>query len=136
MIWTEEKINTLIDLWNNTQLSCTQIANKLGCTKNAIIGKAHRLKLAKRVTSQTSKIEKIVQEKFSVKKEILAKKKTIEKPKQTVKEENKHYHLQDLTLDMCHWPVGDPKDDDFHFCGKKVIDGKPYCPLHCAFAYV
>jgi GcrA cell cycle regulator len=37
---------------------------------------------------------------------------------------------------MCRWPFGDPGDDDFHFCGKKNIQGKPYCDEHCAAAYL
>lgn len=50
---------------------------------------------------------------------------------------NKHGKtLFELKYDECRWPIGDPKDEDFHFCGDKAVDGKPYCAKHCAFAYI
>lgn len=44
--------------------------------------------------------------------------------------------LYELKHDECHWPIGDPKSPEFHFCGEKTVNGKPYCAKHCAFAYV
>ena len=41
----------------------------------------------------------------------------------------------DLKLNSCRWPIGDPKDADFHFCGKDTVTGKPYCSEHCKIAY-
>ena len=43
--------------------------------------------------------------------------------------------LMDLKLNSCRWPIGDPKDDDFHFCGADSVTGKPYCAEHCKLAY-
>ena len=42
----------------------------------------------------------------------------------------------DLKPSMCRWPFGNPDEADFHFCGKAVAPGKPYCEDHCAVAYV
>lgn len=47
-----------------------------------------------------------------------------------------HLSLIDLDNHTCRWPVGDPKDDNFHFCGKKVRVGQTYCEEHAATAYV
>ena len=44
--------------------------------------------------------------------------------------------LDNLRQDMCAWPIGDPKEPDFHFCGEKATKGKPYCEKHCKIAYV
>ena len=41
----------------------------------------------------------------------------------------------DLKLNSCRWPIGDPKDEDFHFCGADTVTGKPYCSEHCKIAY-
>jgi len=40
------------------------------------------------------------------------------------------------TFTSCQWPIGDPQEKDFHFCGTKPLDGKPYCENHCNIAYV
>ena len=44
--------------------------------------------------------------------------------------------LIDLKINTCRWPIGDPKDDDFHFCGEQTVTGKPYCLAHCQEAYL
>ena len=44
--------------------------------------------------------------------------------------------LTDLDNHTCRWPIGDPKDENFHFCGKKVRLGQTYCEEHSAIAYV
>ena len=40
------------------------------------------------------------------------------------------------TFDSCQWPIGDPQDKDFYFCGIEPLDGKPYCENHCNIAYI
>ena len=57
------------------------------------------------------------------------------------KVESPHHHNHNLSLTeldnhTCRWPIGDPKDDNFHFCGKKVRIGQTYCDEHSAIAYV
>ncbi|MFV0430987.1 MAG: GcrA family cell cycle regulator [Alphaproteobacteria bacterium] len=108
--WTEERIAELTKLWSQ-ELSTAEIGRMLGITKNAVVGKAHRLGLPKR----QSPIKKIAKK---------------PKPKLDL------IRLENLEHGMCCWPSGDPNDDDFHFCGKPSIPSKPYCLDHCKQAYV
>ncbi|MBQ8250378.1 MAG: hypothetical protein IJY92_00515 [Alphaproteobacteria bacterium] len=119
MAWTAEKIKQLKKLWLKGK-STIEIGKELGISKNAVVGKVHRLELAarpspiKRVQKPTTATKQKV-----VKKEIKPKKMT----------------LMDLKLTSCRWPIGDPKDEDFHFCGADTVTGKPYCAEHCKVAY-
>lgn len=54
----------------------------------------------------------------------------------TKKSTNGKTMLTDLDNHTCRWPIGDPKDENFHFCGKKVRIGQTYCDEHAAIAYV
>jgi len=106
MIWTDEQIETLRTLWRDGK-PASEIAVFIGCdiSRNAIIGKAHRLGLAGRA----SPIKK--------------------------KKEIKLASLSHLTERMCKWPFGDPRKPDFHFCGKAVDITMTYCAEHRALAY-
>ncbi|GHF12921.1 global cell cycle regulator GcrA-like protein [Kordiimonas sediminis] len=120
MAWTDERIEKLKELWDSG-LSASQIAKELaeGVTRNAVIGKAHRLGLKSRPSPVKSD-----------------KTKPKAAPKKVVKKEtSKFVTLLDLTDRMCKWPHGHPGDDDFHFCGKSSEPGMPYCAAHCAEAY-
>lgn len=108
--WTDERIARLTELWSQ-DLSTAEIGKILGITKNAVVGKAHRLGLPKR----QSPIRRSTKAK---------------KPKPNL------IRLENLERGMCCWPYGDPNDDDFHFCGKPAIPSKPYCLEHCKEAYV
>jgi GcrA cell cycle regulator len=104
MSWTDERIAELQRLWAEGK-SASEIAAILGdVTRNAVIGKAHRLNLSGR----PSPIKRTPRRGAS----ILA-----------------------LTDRMCKWPVGDPRDRDFHFCGKPTQAGMPYCCDHAVQAY-
>ncbi len=115
MAWTSEKIKQLKKLWNKGK-STVEIGKELGISKNAVVGKVHRLELEAR----PSPIKK--QEKPT-------------RPKKAVTEKKGHVGLLDLKMNSCRWPIGDPKDADFHFCGATTSTGKPYCPEHCKIAY-
>lgn len=113
VVWTDDRIAKLKKLWAEG-LTTGEIGKRLGVSKNAVVGKAHRLGLK----SRPSPIRR-------------TKKKA--EPK---KEETKVYTLADLTSQTCRWPHGDPKEDNFQFCGKPIVQGKPYCAEHCEYAYV
>jgi GcrA cell cycle regulator len=121
MAWSEDRIAKLKEFWDKG-LSASQIAVKLaeGVTRNAIIGKAHRLKLKPRpspVRSEASKPKKVA-------------------PKPKIKKENaKTVSLLELSERVCKWPIGHPGEEDFHFCGRESQPVLPYCPEHCAMAY-
>lgn len=116
MSWTDEKVDTLKQLWSEGHTT-GEIGKKLGVSKNAVVGKAHRLGLESRPSPiKRKEIVKVKEEKIEVKVGKVT--------------------LTDLTLTTCRWPVGDPKDEDFHFCGAKIPVGRTYCPEHSQVAYV
>ncbi len=125
MSWTDEKIEDLKKLWAKG-LSTAEIGRALGVSKNAIVGKSHRLGLKPRPSPIAGK--PAAQTPAKAKAKVKAK----PKPKET----EKIGDIINLGLHMCRWPFGDPGDDDFHFCGRQVTVGKPYCAEHCAIAYV
>jgi GcrA cell cycle regulator len=104
--WTPDRIAALIALWNE-DLSTAEIGRRLGITKNAVIGKVHRLGLPQRRPSPKARIEL-----------------------------PNVLKLEALRIGMCSWPIGEPGDAAFHFCGASVVPGKPYCSHHCAVAYI
>ena len=108
--WTPERTEALVKLWEQG-LPTAEIGQRLGVTKNAVIGKVHRLGLPKRQSPI----------------------KGTAKPK---KKKVDVIRLDSLKPGMCSWPEGDPGEEDFRFCGKKAVVGKPYCEDHCARAYV
>ena len=123
MSWTDEKIKQLKKLWDKG-LTTAEIGKKLDISKNAVVGKAHRLGLQARPSPiKTEKQETLKSDK----------KAPIEK-KEAVKKSEK-ITIEDLKPDMCRFPIGDPRSSDFHFCGEKVFKNKPYCLKHCAEAY-
>ncbi|MBL6957527.1 MAG: global cell cycle regulator GcrA-like protein [Rhodospirillales bacterium] len=111
MDWTPERVSALIALWEEG-LTTSEIGRRLGVTKNAVVGKVHRIGLPKR----QSPIKQSAQP---------------AKPKMA-----DVVVLEKLTSGMCSWPDGEPGTEEFHFCGQPAIAGKPYCAPHCERAYV
>ncbi|MEX2451964.1 MAG: GcrA family cell cycle regulator [Rhodospirillales bacterium] len=106
--WTPERMQALIAMWNEG-LPASEIGRRLHVTKNAVVGKVHRLGLPKRrITAPPKESE----------------------PRGDV------VRLEALKADMCSWPIGDPGEENFQFCGHETVPGKPYCTKHCARAYV
>ncbi|MBQ4084143.1 MAG: global cell cycle regulator GcrA-like protein [Alphaproteobacteria bacterium] len=144
MIWTPEKVQELKKLWESG-LSTGEIGRILGVSKNAIVGKVHRLALESRPSPilpapKVEKVKKKVKRKRTPKKEKtenegVAVETSSEKKKTSSPKKRKGVALTDLTPTSCRWPEGDPKDPDFSFCGKEVVPGKIYCAEHCAVAY-
>lgn len=162
MIWTPEKVQELKKMWDSG-LSTGEIGRILGVSKNAIVGKVHRLALESRPSpiagTKTGPEKKKAVKKAALKKKTTAKKTVAKATAKTTaskagkkspdikpetatdKEEQKTVvkglgvALTDLTPTSCRWPEGDPKDPDFSFCGREVVPGKIYCAEHCAVAY-
>jgi GcrA cell cycle regulator len=103
-VWTPERVTQLGQLWDEG-LSTAEIGRRLGLTKNAVVGKAHRLGLKPRPSPL----------------------KAAPKPRRTV---------VDFVGPSCSWPHGHPGEKGFHFCGARVVPGKPYCAEHTAVAYI
>lgn len=144
MFWTDEKVEELRKLWDKG-LTANEIAKVLGVTKNAIVGKVHRLCLKARPSPIKTKGEEtedaanlfetgIVQKNI----EASADEGVAALPQETVPTPiiGDKIKLVELDSHTCRWPVGDPREDDFGFCGKKVRTGQTYCDEHAAMAYV
>ena len=147
--WQEhpELIGKLTKLWDEG-LSSSEIAATLGyeLTKNSVIGKANRLNLTKRARStqlgstkrrkrrpkpKAPGMPKVSRGKLCNPKEKIPKvllEPEIPKPSGKIK-------LVDLDQNTCRWPIGDPGDEDFHFCGARCPIDKPYCEHHTAIAW-
>lgn len=136
MGWTDEQVEELRRLWDKG-LTTGEIGKTLGVSKNAVVGKAHRLGLNGRPSpirrneeTATAATGNKTAVKETKKTEKAAVQKTVEK------EKKKLFTVNDLTSTSCRWPIGDPKDENFHFCGKEALQDKPYCAEHAAIAYV
>lgn len=147
MVWTDEKVKALVQLWESGQ-SITQIGKALGMTRNAVVGKAHRIGLAKRA-SPIMRSEKPAQPRQPVQRHEAVHStqpapRTIQvREEQAVVPAGQQNQLTPAMLaaltptsgPRCKWPIGDPKTSDFDFCSGVALPGKPYCAQHCAMAY-
>lgn len=115
--WTSEKEQVLIAAWKDPELSIVAFAKKIGLTKSAVLGKAHRLKLPTRASIKAG-----------------APKKLREPPTKKTTPPNPQLVPSRRT---CAWPIGHPDNADFHYCGADVqLGGSPYCTEHHRRAYV
>ena len=128
MGWTDEKVEKLKELWAKGH-TASQISEMLGdTTRNAVIGKAHRLNLQARAPSKHKPIKRIAQpmsRKSKFQSILLDKNFEAEKPTS----------LENLTEKTCKWPIGHPDEETFYFCGRKPEDKFVYCKLHVLYAF-
>lgn len=132
MSWTDERISLLRKLWGEGR-TAAEIAKELGgVSRNAVIGKAHRLRLSNRASPIQQNNKKPVRTLATDTPKIVIKPVTTAA---RVVIKGKGVKLIDLRDRMCRWPVGDPKDADFVFCGCDAVPGLPYCEDHARAAY-
>ena len=136
MSWTPEREEKLRELWKKGH-TASQIANLIGdTTRNAVIGKAHRLNLEARAASKKRTKIKSDNNNNEVKYEKLGRKakfKSLLLDKSFEPENPKT--LEELTDQTCRWPIGHPPENDFHFCGRKPLEKFVYCKLHVLYAF-
>jgi len=138
MSWNTEKEEKLRQLWKQGH-SGSQIANMLGnTTRNAVIGKAHRLKLPARSVSRKSTTKVASRDKSisQVKNQKLGRKakfKALLLDKNF--EEENPTTLEDLNEDHCRWPLGEKMKPATFFCGRKTLEKFSYCKLHVLYAF-
>jgi GcrA cell cycle regulator len=160
MSWTEQKIQMLKDMWGHGY-SASEIAKHLGgLTRNAVIGKAHRLKLSSRpspikhadestagLAGSPGNLPPIMKQ---TRKRVMLRPLPVMPTASPIKTPNKDnsYRSFDSTIKRtegiavtkagdrhCRWPVGDPRSPDFRFCGCNAYEGMPYCIDHARVAY-
>ena len=130
MAWTHDKIELLKKLWEDG-LTASRIALELGdMTRNAVIGKAHRLGLSGRMQSKSNKSSISIVRK---KKNSSYNKKIVEITSENNEPMNPTLFL-DIKDGMCRWPLGEPGDSEFKFCGRGTHD-KVYCDQHHKIAF-
>lgn len=133
MAWTDDRVEKLRELWDKG-LSASQIAKELAenVTRNAVIGKAHRMGLPSRPSPVKADPAKRAAAAAKKKAAAAAPKKaaTARSAPSTGK-----VSILDLTESMCKWPIGHPGEENFHFCGKMSQPNFPYCANHCIEAY-
>ncbi|HEY0234545.1 MAG TPA: GcrA family cell cycle regulator [Afipia sp.] len=149
--WTDDRVEQLKKLWESG-LSASQIAAELGnITRNAVIGKVHRLGLSGRAKSPSSaapRQRKVrpaqnmmrISRPMSRGNTALAHVFEVEAEPDPIAFDNvvpmsQRRSLLELTEDTCHWPIGDPSSLEFFFCGGKAVASLPYCAHHSRVAY-
>lgn len=149
MAWTPERIEELTQLWNAGH-SASVIGKRLGVSKNAVVGKAHRLKLPARPSPirRQSKTAAPVRKPAPALTKPLAAPVSVPAPPPApaarevvarppmIRPRQQPVPRQQPSPRQCQWPIGDPTKPDFHFCGEAAVPSKPYCSDHCAVAYV
>ena len=137
MSWTEEKVNKLKELWSKGH-TASQIAEMLGdTTRNAVIGKAHRLSLEARAPSKQSSFgNKDVSKPPKRNPQPMSRKSKFQSILLDKNfEPEKPTSLENLTEATCKWPIGHPDEEEFYFCGRSPEGEFPYCKLHVLYAF-
>ncbi len=142
MSWTDDRIEMLKAHWDAGK-TASQIAEALGegVSRNAVIGKAHRLGLEARPSPVkvsevvAAVVDAVVGAAESVVAAVTAPKVPKRPSRPAVPAKPVRTTLLDLSEKVCKWPIGHPGETDFHFCGKAAQASFPYCTEHCAIAY-
>ena len=137
--WTDDAVETLERLWGDPDLSAALIAKRLGVTRNAVLGKIHRLGLSKPRASRppgarTPEPRPSRLERRCAVVRATAAERVARSPAPPDLGPGLVPHLEDLPRRACHWPLGDPQAADFAFCGRRA-ETRPYCAAHAAIAY-
>ena len=141
MSWNDDNVSRLKELWDQG-LPTAQIGKLLGFTKNAVVGKAHRIGLERRpspirrtaVKPDRKKARSPVMPKLAFETSSIEEK--IYTPKIATFTPNVKNIFTTNAKRGCEWPKGHPDEPEFHFCNKERFEDKPYCLNHCVVAYV
>ena len=137
MSWTEEKVNKLKDLWGKGQ-TASQIAEIIGgISRNADIGKAHRLNLSAKIKTRHSISNANL--KFKSKNNQIQKRGRRNKFRSLLLDKEfepaKNLQLEELTEQTCKYMEGHPNEKESSFCGRKNVEKFSYCPLHLMLTF-
>ncbi len=138
MSWTEEKVSKLKELWGKGN-TASQIAEIIGgISRNAVIGKAHRLNLSAKIKTRAATSSKNFENSVE-KNNVQTKKSRRSKFKSLIIEKDfepeNPKQLEELDENSCKWPIGHPDEKNFYFCGRSSLKDFSYCKLHLLYAY-
>ena len=138
MSWNDEKVNKLKELWGKGN-TASQIAEIIGgISRNAVIGKAHRLNLSAKIKTRAATSSQTFDSSIESK-DIKSKKSRKSKFKSLIIEKDfepeKPKQLEELDDNSCKWPIGHPDENNFYFCGRTSLKDFSYCKLHLLYAY-
>jgi len=138
MSWTEEKVAKLKELWGKGN-TASQIAEIIGgISRNAVIGKAHRLNLSAKIKTRTATSNESFKNSRSDN-NIKSKRGRRSKFKSLLIEKDFEPEnpktLEELDEKYCKWPIGHPNEKSFYFCGRSSLKDFSYCKLHLLYAY-
>ena len=141
MPWNDENVAGLKELWDQG-LPTAQIGKLLGFTKNAVVGKAHRIGLERRPSPIRRTVAKPDRKKArspvipTLKFENTAVEENVYTSKTTSLQPSIKNIFTTNAKRGCEWPEGHPDESEFYFCNKERFEDKPYCLDHCAVAYI
>ena len=141
MSWNDDNVARLKELWDQG-LPTAQIGKLLGFTKNAVVGKAHRIGLERRPSPIRRTIAKPDRKKArspvmpTLKFENTTIEEKVYTPQITIFNPSVKNIFKTNIKRGCEWPEGHPDESEFHFCNKERFEDKPYCLDHCAVAYI
>ena len=139
MSWTEEKVAKLKELWGKGN-TASQIAEIIGgISRNAVIGKAHRLNLSAKIKTRTAVPSQSYNNTLDEKNLKITKRGRKSKFKSLIIEKDfepeNPKQLEELDENSCKWPIGHPDEKSFYFCGRSSLKDFSYCKLHLLYAY-
>jgi len=134
--WTAARVAQLKSCFD-AGLSCSQIADEIGVSRNAVIGKINRLRLAPRDRVIAKPRQRKVALRLVTQHDILTALRSAPPPavEEVPVPQEPRCSLAELCEGKCRWPISDPGRRDFGFCGGKAVDGLPYCAAHARIAY-
>ena len=138
MSWNDEKVTKLKELWGKGN-TASQIAEIIGgLSRNAVIGKAHRLNLSAKIKTRTATSNQNFDSSI-INKGIKSRQGRKNKFKSLIIEKNfepeNPKQLEELDESSCKWPIGHPNEKNFYFCGRSSLKDFSYCKLHLLYAY-
>ena len=138
MSWTDEKVAKLKELWGKGN-TASQIAEIIGgISRNAVIGKAHRLNLSAKIKTRTAISNQSFENSISNKNNRLKKGRRSRFKSLIIDkdfEPENPRQLEELDENTCKWPIGHPNEKNFYFCGRSSLKDFSYCKLHLLYAY-
>ena len=138
MSWNQQKVEDLKKLWSDG-VATSRIGEQLGFTKNAVIGKAFRLGLERRQNSRKKISQPASFSSTTLYRETSSPSSSISVKKEPIRRREKFSFKKSIVgtgnFRSCQWPIGDPLEEGFHYCGGQNIPTKPYCIEHFKKAY-